>query len=61
MNKDKLTTAAGVLAAICAALLGSGLFVSGTPIFVGISAVGAVALGLIGYFAKDKDKPEILP
>lgn len=61
MNKDKLTTIAGVTAAVCAALLGTGLLVVGTPIFMGVSAVGAVSVGLIGFFAKDKDEPKILP
>lgn len=55
MNKNKLTTIAGATAAVCAALLGTGILVAGTPIFVGVSALGAVAVGLMGFFAKDKE------
>lgn len=58
---NNLTTIFGAAAAVCASVLGTGLFAVGTPVFVGISTLGAVCLGLMSYFAKDKNKPNILP
>lgn len=55
-QKNNLTTYAGIAAAVCASVLGTGLIETGTPVFIAVSVVGAVALGLLGYFSKDKEK-----
>jgi hypothetical protein len=60
-DNNNLTTIFGLIAAICASVLGTGVFVIGSPVFVGISTLGAISLGIMGFFAKDKNKPNILP
>jgi hypothetical protein len=54
MKKDQLTTIAGAVAAVCAAILLKGGLPTDSTAFTIISVVGSIALGLLGYFSKDK-------
>jgi len=56
MNKDTITTIAGLGTAVSAALLTAGVLVAGTPIFIGVSVVGAVSVAILGFFTNKKDK-----
>jgi hypothetical protein len=60
---DKITTVAGIVAAISGSVLASGAIEVGSHIFVAISSIGAAALGVLGFFTNKKDNPKdnILP
>ena len=60
-ENNNITTIAGAISAVCASVLLTGLLKPESPAFVTVSLIGAVAIGLMGYFAKDKNKPNILP
>ena len=60
-KSDKITTIAGIVAAISGSVLASGAMEVGSTIFVTISSIGAAALGVLGFFTNKKDEPKILP
>lgn len=58
---DKITTAAGIVAAISGSVLASGALEVGSHIFMAISTIGAAAIGVLGFFTNKKEEPKILP
>ena len=58
MNTDKITTYAGLTTAITGAILATGVVVSSSPLFVPLTILGAVGVGVLGYFTNKPNTKE---
>ena len=54
INVDKVTSIAGITAAVCGGIIGTGVLVPATTAYIAIVAVGSLSASVWAYFTNKK-------